>query len=300
MTVHMTPGGVLYDKSQVFPVDDSTGLFVPLHVQDGTGITLLITVHGWGSADEQGYSFLDGDVGQILGRAAVDRGWVVASPHLSGSQWANDVAMTDFANLYAWANGRWNVERVVLHGTSAGALAVSVAAGQGIFPNLAAMVTIDGVYNLQNWYGSGASRKASVDAAWGTTTLEELQTLIPGHDPVNDPATNWAGLPIFMAASPADTVVAKVRHSDEFYGRAATPEEITYTTTSGGHVVPANYLFPQTIAWLDARVPPYSGGSGGGTVTPPPLSSGSNLRATDGSPVVLRSTAGDVVSLSPA
>lgn len=293
----LTPNGVSYTEEMVTPVDDLTRVWVPDHVQDATDVTLVIVAHGWGG----GNGHMTSPAVVKFPHGCVDRGHVVACGDLHGDSWANPTAMGDMAELHAWADARWNVTHVVYHGTSAGVLTSAVAAGRGVLPNLAGMVLIDGVLNPQQFYGQSTSAATSMNAAWGTTDATSFAAAIVGHDPVNDPATNWANIPIFMAASPNDVTVRKTPNSDEFYARLTTPGVVTYTATTGGHVTEGNFLHPQALAWLDTIAPAYSGGTSTPPPDPPPPSGGSsNLRTTDGTPVLVKATDGTTVVLQPA
>lgn len=255
--------------------------------------SLLFLVHGVSSSREAT------EAGEFREQrdAALDRGAIVAaSTH--GDLWGNQQVMDDLANVYDWAARRYWIDSVAMFGHSMGGMGVVVAASRNPVPNLTGVISMNGMIDVYE-YGDQTTL-----SSYGVTSWAELPAAMAGHDPVNDPASNWASVNILFIATPSDGTRAM---AEAFIARAATPEAIDTLYGTQGHN--DNPFTSEAAAWLDGVMLPYDPNQDEPTHYPVPAwpdepepepirppTSGHGLRFTDGTPAGLYLTSGEQVS----
>lgn len=272
-------------------------VYAPARVGLYEHASLLFLVHGMASSRDAA------EAGEFQKQrdAALDRGAIVAAAS-HGNLWGNQQVMDDLANVYDWAAHRYWIDSVAMFGHSMGGMGVVVAASRKPVPNLAGVVSMNGMIDV---YEYGDPYPLS---AYGVSSWAELPAAMAGHDPVNDPASNWAGANLLFIATPSDGTRAM---AEAFIARAATPE--TIDALYGTHNHNTNPFTSEAAAWLAGVMLPYDPDQAEPTHYPVPAwpdapepspigggSPGSGLYRTDGTPVALYTTAGAAVRIGRA
>lgn len=287
-TTHTTPNGTPYARVLMDDKGDACLVFIPRMVVEGQAATLVIFGHGNGSSE----THIEDPRMTGVQMGWLDRGWIIASHNVHGRTFGNARAMSDFRSAYESLASRYWVTRTVLYGYSMGGLAVLNAAGRREVPFIQAVVTINGTVDPA---ASGAVNE--IKAAYGAATAADIPTATVGYNPATDPPQKWAGIPIFISASPNDQYVPLPEHAQVFYDRAAAPDLITFRPHTGAHG--EGFVNSDVLAWLDTLVPAHdpAGIVYLNTPTPyrDPLSAGSGMWRTDGTLVSRYATgSGDI------
>lgn len=293
-----TPGGTPYEKVLLNFAGQRALAYAPATTTPRTHTALVLMCHGY--VDR--YTWIDPTATTTHGVAAamshVDQGWIVVSHDLHRNNWGNDDAISDLMDCYQWAASIWWIDDVILQGFSMGGMTTYNALGARVLPDVTGAVTVNGVVDIRTNWLDEAYR------VYGGMNVDQLGEYMIGHDPARDDPDRWAGVPIFMSSSPNDTVCPTPVQAQVFYDRATTPDLIEFRTHTSGHLAQASFMVPEVTAWLTALVPPYeSGQTPTGTPVPnwpddpPPV--GSGVALTDGTPVVLATTDGTIVSAAP-
>lgn len=273
-------------------------VYEPARVRRNEHTSMLILVHGMASSREAAEG---GPFGEQRD-AALDAGFIVAAPS-TGNLWGNQQVMSDLATVYDWAAHRYWIDAVTMFGHSMGGMGVVVAAARKPVPDLAAVVSWNGVLDTHEFGGEYPL------GAYGATDYDDLLAKQAGHDPMRDPASNWAGANILFIATPTDGTRAM---AEAFIARAETPETLTTLFHASNHN--ANPHAAEASAYLLAAMPPYDPDQDEPTHYPVPAwpdapdpqpiggggqaSSGAHL--TTGVPAHLYTTSGTPVSLREA
>ena len=293
-----TASGTEYARYSISAEGREAYVYEPAHVAPYEHTSMLLLVHGMAASRESA------EVGAFLAQrdAALDQGIVVgAASH--GNLWGNQRVMDDLANVYDWAARRHWIDSVAMFGHSMGGMGVIVAASRHPVPALAGVACMNGMIDVYE-YASPFTL-----SAYGVSTWDELPAAMAGHDPVNDPASNWAGVNVLFIATPSDGTRAM---AEAFIARAATPETIDALYGTHGHN--DNPFLEETSSWLSGVMVPYDPAQAPPThypvpgwddepdpaPIPPPASDYRGLRFTDGTPAGLYLTSGEQVSAGVA
>ena len=239
-----TPGGTPYARIDLAFGARLAYVYVPTRVTAWTHTSLLHVIHGMTGTR----TFAEGALGKPILDAALDRGWIVASAS-NGNTWGNPQAMTDLRNLYEYVAMRWWIDHTLTFGHSMGGMASMVVGGRREVPSLAAVVSLNGMIDTQD-YGDSTTL-----TSYGASDWTDLLAKQAGHDPVRDDPARWANLPIMLIDTLTDT---SKRQSDLFISRSTTPAFITQATHTGGHM--DNPKVAETLAFLAANAPAYIDG----------------------------------------
>lgn len=294
----ITESGGEYIRYSIATNGREAYVYEPARVRRNEHTSMLILVHGMASSREAAES------GPFREQrdAALDAGFIVAAPS-TGNLWGNQQVMGDLATVYDWAAHRYWIDAVTMFGHSMGGMGVVVAAARKPVPGVTALVSMNGMIDV---YEYGDSHALS---SYGVSSWDDLPAAMAGHDPVNDPAENWAGANILFIATPSDGTRAM---SESFIARAATPGTMSALYGTHGHnsnpfsAESATYLADHMVAydpdqdeptyypvpaWPDAPDPQPIGGGG---------QAGSGAHLTTGAPAHLYTTSGTPVSLREA
>lgn len=249
-----TPAGTPW-RSARFNAPGATvqgNVYAPASVPDGAPVTLIYAAHGTGGSA----SMLDVESFVPVREALTDAGYVVVSASL-GNTWANESAHANLAAIYAWCEGIWDVQDVLLIGQSQGGGVVTSAALRGTFPRVRALVGIAPALNFQ-WvsdYGdSGPTIRAAYDA-----TAATFPAAIQGYGPFTGSPADYAGLHILFLASAGDSITPPAVNSHQFVASGFTEQaaDYEYVEVSGEHLSADHYRAGKIAAFLaDVLNPP--------------------------------------------
>ena len=180
-----TASGTEYTRYSISAEGREAYVYEPAHVAPYEHTSMLFLVHGMAASRESA------EVGAFLAQrdAALDRGAIVAAAS-HGNLWGSQRVMDDLANVYDWAAHRYWIDSVAMFGHSMGGMGVVVAASRNPVPNLTGVISMNGMIDVYE-YGDQTTLSSYGVASWA-----ELPAAMAGHDPVNDPASNWASVNI--------------------------------------------------------------------------------------------------------
>lgn len=247
-----TANGTAYVEYTIYPngVTDKALICVPAGVDEGESVVLAMCSHGSGGTEQQ----INLPRMVQIRDGLLDRGFIVASAFAHDRAWANNAALADWVRLHGWVNAHYPVTDVLLHGESMGGLTMLVLAGTGAVPHLRATVSVDGAMNLRAAYDGNYG--AQIRSAYGIASDgSDYAAKTAGHDPCLFEPSQYAQQRIMLSASPADTAIPKVNHSDVFAAHiAGAPRVLDRYTGTGAHVADVNYFPAETLAFYDAAL----------------------------------------------
>ncbi|GMA14299.1 alpha/beta hydrolase (plasmid) [Deinococcus metallilatus] len=148
---------------------------------------------------------------------------VLISNDAGPTTWGAPQALTYLADMHARAVRTFPFNGHTYNfGYSMGGLPALLTAYKGVYP-VSGVILLDAQVNLLDvWRGSNATFSAEVTASHG---LNGQAALPPGRDPYHDFAgQDAAQLPLLVAGSAEDQVVAFTRNGEALYARSASPE----------------------------------------------------------------------------
>jgi hypothetical protein len=245
--------GTSYVEAVVDPfgVGDTLLVCVPASVADGADVTVMMCAHGHNGSEQT----INNSQMVSTRDKALDKGWLVISAYAHGNAWSNDTALADYARIPTWVGETWTLEHLLLHGQSMGALTMANFYSRRLATKIRGMVGIDGAYNLAQAY-SQATYKPSIRAAYGIASDDsDYAEKTAGHDATLLEATTFTGRRLFISASPADTAIPKVDHSDVFVAMLGSePADLEVVEGTGGHVTSPNYFPTSAHAFFDEAI----------------------------------------------
>jgi hypothetical protein len=245
--------GASYEEIVVNPLGSGDTLLVcvPASVVDGADVTVMMCAHGHNGSEQ---TINNSQMISTRDRA-IDKGWLVISAYAHGNAWSNNAALADYARIPTWVGLTWTLEHLLLHGQSMGALTLANLYSRRLATKIRGFVGIDGAYNLAQAFSQSAY-KPSIKAAYGIASDDSnYATKTAGFDAtLLDPST-FTGRRLFISASPADTAIPKVSHSDVFVTMLGTePADLEVVEGTGGHVTSANYFPTAAHAFFDEAI----------------------------------------------
>jgi alpha-beta hydrolase superfamily lysophospholipase len=179
---------------------------------------------------------------------------VVASEYRNVACWGNMDCDEDIANLETlWRSQLTLWPQPFVIGESMGGIVTWNAIAHGVLKPLAAV----GIYpacNLANMY----SRKVfapTIQSAYGFTSTAGYSAATKGSDPMLDPPSIFADIPILIWASRSDTVVRRSQNEDPFADAInAAGGSVTINTSRGRHGDPSNFDAPAVISFFSLHL----------------------------------------------
>jgi alpha-beta hydrolase superfamily lysophospholipase len=179
---------------------------------------------------------------------------VIASEYRNLACWGNMDCVEDIANLQTLWRSQLNLwSQPFVIGESMGGIVTWNAIAHGVLKPLAAV----GVYpacNLANMY----SRKVfvpTIQTAYGFTSRSGYSAATRGFDPMLDPPSIFADIPILIWASRSDTVVKRSQNEDPFANAInAAGGSVTINTSRGQHGDPSNFDAPAVISFFSLHL----------------------------------------------
>lgn len=207
---------------------------------------LVIHHHGTGQDDE---AMVTDPLLRPVTVALLDAGFAVASSNAHGTNWGNDKALDDYAQLYDWVTSIIGAPvSVSLVAGSMGGISALLCIAQARIPNVTHFAGIYPACNLAACF-TVSSLRSAINAAYGGAAAYPAASV--GHDPMlYDPAV-YAGVRFRCWASPGDTTVKKVDNADAFTALVApVATEATVVTCSGNHGDPSHFDPGALVAFL--------------------------------------------------
>ena len=218
---------------------------VMIHVPATPNGMAVIACHGHGSSyyDEGWLS----ETKRAVWDALCAKGYTVFVPDMRGNLWGNNTAQAALTALHGHIEGTFGLDPAVfLWGDSMGGGAALTAVAQRNFPIRAAYVT-EPVCDLALLWSDPSF--PTLSAAYGASTAAR-----DANNPMAQPASAFAGVPIAFCASAADTIILKAGHTDAMRTKLAGVTETVLFTATGAHAAPAAYRPIDPVAWFAAHI----------------------------------------------
>lgn len=188
--------------------------------------------------------------GTALDVALTNAGFILAAGDATGmSNTGQQSCIDEYLRIYRYCRDNLAISSVIIIGASAGGLGALNLIQRRLIPGIAGFIGIYPVVDLAAWYvASGVNVKANFGIA---ADGSDYATKTAGFDPMLADNANYAGIPMWLEGSPADTVVSKTVHMDAFAAKVAgvVPELVT-TATTGEHGDSSNYNTTQIASLL--------------------------------------------------
>ena len=175
---------------------------------------------------------------------------VIASEYRNLACWGNIECVEDIANLQMLWRSQLNLwSQPFVIGESMGGIVTWNAIAHGALKPLA-VVGIYPACNLANMY----SRKVfapTIQTAYGFASPAGYSAATRGFDPMLDPPSIFADIPILIWASHSDTDVRRSQNEDPFANAInAAGGSVTIHTSSGRHGDPSNFDAPAVVSFF--------------------------------------------------
>jgi alpha-beta hydrolase superfamily lysophospholipase len=179
---------------------------------------------------------------------------VIASEYRNIACWGNMECVEDIANLQTLWRSQLNLwTQPFVIGESMGGIVTWNAIAHGVLKPLAAV----GIYpacNLANMYSRNVF-VPTIQTAYGFTSPAGYSAATRGFDPMLDPPSTFADIPILIWASRSDTVVKRSQNEDPFAEAInAAGGNVTINTSRGQHGDPSNFDAPAVISFFSLHL----------------------------------------------
>lgn len=166
----------------------------------------------------------------------VDQGIILIAGTETGDNWGNAATRTAVTAMYNEINNALSVSKLVQYGESMGGLAALNWSCRNNVAPLVGIMTVSGVCDL------------SLATGWGATYTS-------AENPMEEAASGWAGLPIFMASSPQDTTCLESQNTNPFITHVGAAATFTHVEGTGNHLTSGNYPVASMKSWLLSVLP---------------------------------------------
>jgi pimeloyl-ACP methyl ester carboxylesterase len=170
-------------------------------------------------------------------------GYTVAVPRMGGNLWGNDTALKAVTDLHNTLVTTYDVERdgVYLWGNSMGGGAAATIIAKKLLPVRAAYLAQPAVdYDA---IAANASFSTILDAYPSTADRDD-------NNPLKQPGAAYAGVPLYITASTADTSIAKASNADALAALAGPHTTVRQVAATGNHNDPSHFRAQDTLRWF--------------------------------------------------
>jgi alpha-beta hydrolase superfamily lysophospholipase len=177
---------------------------------------------------------------------------IVASEYRNPYCWGNTECAEDIANLQSLWRSKLNLSPApFVIGESMGGIVAWNAISRGTLKPLA-VIGIYPVCNLADMYTNNGF-VPTIQSAYGFSTPSGYLAATHGFDPMIDPPSIFAGIPIQIWASYSDRLVVRSRNADPFAKAInAAGGSVTIHTTQGDHGDPSNFDAAAVISFFSS------------------------------------------------
>lgn len=207
-----TPGGTPYTVATISDPTAGTIRYGYPSSLPADMVTVLYA-HGSGGAYNQ-FETLSAWTG--LRNALIDAGagWIESTGGGTRS-WGNPDAQAAYEAAYTRVAAVLDLGDVVILGRSMGGLVAAWLYTQSSVVPAVGLIVNSGVQDVVAYYdGTSPESQASILTAWGAADRAALVTASATDNPVNYPASDWAGLNVMQLVGTADTTVPRADHGD--------------------------------------------------------------------------------------
>lgn len=193
-------GDIWYGYPNSTPADMPVVLYA--HGAGGAA-NQFATLPAWGSMKN---AIIDAGIGWVECTGGGDRSW--GSP----------AAQAAYVAAYEAVAGILNIGPVIILGRSMGGAVAQWLYTQSDIPNMVGLMVNSGVQDLVAYYDAygvagNTIGQAQMRSAWGVADTAEFYDVMETENPVNYPASLWAGLNLLQLAGTSDTTVPPVDHA---------------------------------------------------------------------------------------
>lgn len=201
-----TPNGTAYTvRRTTLPTHGAVSVGVADVVYPRQNIPTVLYTHGAGGSATQ-FETLEAWSG--VRNWMIDNGWAWVEGAGGGLQpWGNPASEAAYIAALGYADSVLDVGPVVVLGRSmGGAVAARLFTTSSIASRCVGLIVNSGVQDLIWAYDSGRWTNA-FHTAWGVANRAELVAAVQGYNPIDGPASNWAGTSVQQLVGTADDVV---------------------------------------------------------------------------------------------
>lgn len=174
-------------------------------------------------------------------RRVAEEGYTVFVPDMGGQTWGNDTALHTLAALHRHVERDFGLDpRVLLWGVSMGGGAALTAIAKRTLPVRAAFLAEPVCSLADKW-----AERPTLRAAYRNDPA-----LARANDPLRQPVSAYAGVPLLFTASPQDTVVPKAVHTDALRARLGDATSHRLIEASGDHSDPSHFPVATVLDWF--------------------------------------------------
>lgn len=216
-----------------------------LHVPASPNGKLVIACHGHGSNPiETGWT---SSLYKGTWDALVASGFTVVVPNMGGNLWGNAAAQGYLSALHALMVSTFDLDPACyLWGTSMGAGAALTAIAKDTLPVRAAYLAQSITDLSQLWANPSFS---TLPAAYGNDTALRDQ-----YNPISQPASAFAGVPLLFVASASDTTAVKTVQTDAMVAHLGAATTVYTVAATGNHNDGSHYRPQDTVNFFRANL----------------------------------------------
>lgn len=218
------------------PPPAGSTIYEPTGYTPGDPVYLLLCCHSAGRTSTDPFG-TEGNACIASARAA---GYLCAASDAQNTAWGNAASCTDYLDLITYCEATYDVQGIMLWGSSMGGLNALTLAGYLRPANVRGALLIQPVCALNETYVDHPAFDPSIDTAYGMTGYSA--GTVGAYDPFDRPASEYAGLRYRFYASASDTYVSKTLNADAMSAKiASVATEADVVTVTGEHGDPSHW-----------------------------------------------------------
>lgn len=175
-------------------------------------------------------------------------GFTVVFPDLGGNAWANDTALAELAEVHQLMVDKFELDpQVYCYGISMGGGTTLTAIAKKVIPIRAAYLAHPSCDMHPRW--AHPTRFPTMQAAYAGIEADVLD-----HNPMSQPASAFAGVPLLFTASADDTTTPRAVHTDAFRSLLGSVTAHEVIDVTGEHMDPSHFRAQDALEFFVANL----------------------------------------------
>ena len=184
--------------------------------------------------------------------AALDAGYAVATCACQKNLYGSPESTADMGALWAEIQEAVVTDGLYVSAESHGGVGALNAITTGTLTGVRGAYLAMPVVSLRQRYDDG--RSEIIESAYAIADDgSDYDARTAGYDPALRPAADLQGVPLFVTASPQDTLVPQSAHTEALLRTLEGTGQAQYVQASGDHADPSHFVPADLVAFLDAQ-----------------------------------------------
>lgn len=183
--------------------------------------------------------------------ALAGAGYIFASASDQGDRWGNQASLDNYLSLYDYLRKHYATSSVVLWGVSMGGLPALNLLAQRKIPNVAAMIGVGPVCDLDVLYAN-PTYTADIKTAYGVNAGgTDYDAKTAGFNPIDREGWEFRGTPMRFYTGPSDAIVPNASNATPLLAKVGPyTSEAVNVVASGGHLDASQYQPSDVLTFL--------------------------------------------------